>query len=119
MKKKLVKNTKTSNQSSKKDQYTVVLEDLRSRFKVFGEGLMDVHRKLDQHSEILGDHSKVLGNHSRVLNDHSKTLSSHTEMIGQILTDLAEIKNDMKQKVDRQEFARLEKRVIMLERRSR
>ena len=97
----------------------MVLEDLRSRFKVFGEGLMDVHRKLDQHSEILGDHSKVLGNHSRVLNDHSKTLSSHTEMIGQILTDLAEIKNDRKQKVDRQEFARLEKRVIMLERRSR
>jgi hypothetical protein len=97
MKKKTIQSKKTK-ESPKKDQYMIVLEDLRSQFKVFGEDLMDVKKVVDSHSEIL---------------------KSHTEMIGQILTDLSEIKNDMKQKVDRQEFARLEKRVIMLERRSR
>ena len=98
MKKKVSKLDNSKAKSNKKDQYTIVLEDLRSHFKVFGEGLMDVKRDLF---------------------DVKKVVNSHTEMIGQILMDLAEIKNDMKQKIDRQEFARLEKRVILLERRSR
>ncbi len=112
MKKKVSKLNKSKAKSDKKDQFTIVLEDLRSHFKVFGEGLMDVNRKLDNHSKILDNHSKILDNHSQIL-------KSHTEMIGQILLDLAETRNEMKQKIDRQEFARLEKRVILLERRSR
>lgn len=31
-----------------RDQYTVVLEDLRSQFKIFGEGLMVVDGKVDR-----------------------------------------------------------------------
>ena len=51
--------------------------------------------------------------------DINKKLDSHTEMVGQLLLDIAEIKNNLSQKIDRREFARLEKRVILLERRTR
>jgi hypothetical protein len=44
-----------------------------------------------------------------------KKLDVHTQMIGQLMTDVQEIKNDLKQKVDRTEFARLEKRVLAIE----
>ena len=37
-----------------KDQYTVVLEDLRSQFKVFGEGLMVVDGKVDRIAKKVG-----------------------------------------------------------------
>ncbi len=42
-------------------------------------------------------------------------LDSHTEMIGRLMIDVQEIKNDLKQKVNRDEFAHLEKRVLALE----
>ena len=73
----------------KRDQYTVVLENIHDQFRVFGDGLLGVHEKLD----------------------------SHTEMIGQIMTDITDIKNELKEKIARDEFAKLEKRVIILERR--
>lgn len=48
-----------------------------------------------------------------------KRLDTHTEMIGKIMVQLQEIQSDMKQKVDLQQFSRLEKRVVLLEARSR
>lgn len=47
--------------------------------------------------------------------DIKKIVNGHTEMIGQLMIDVQEIKNDLKQKVDRTEFARLEKRVLAIE----
>lgn len=44
-----------------------------------------------------------------------KKLDSHTEMIGKIMVQLQEIQSDMKQRVDLQQFARLEKRVALVE----
>lgn len=112
--------SKANKGTPKKDQYTVVLEDLRSQFKVFGEGLMGLNHKVEggfkEINKKLGEHSMVLDKHGKTLDRYSETLDSHTQMIGQILMDLAEVKHDLKHKVDRQEFARLEKRVIMLER---
>ncbi|MBI3020369.1 MAG: hypothetical protein HYY60_03540, partial [Parcubacteria group bacterium] len=37
--------------STKRDQYTVVLEDIRSQFRVFGEGLSYVSDTLDEHTK--------------------------------------------------------------------
>ena len=82
------------NTSSKRDQYTAVLEDIRSHNKVFGEQLSAFGDKLE----------KV-----------DKKLDSHTEMIGNIMIRLEEIKGELKQKVDYQDFVRLEKRVVHLE----
>lgn len=44
-----------------------------------------------------------------------KTVSAHTEMIGRIMIDLEEIKSGMREKVDRKEFTKLEKRLVVLE----
>lgn len=41
---------KAAKKRSKRNQYTVVLEDLRSQFRVFGEGLGFVSDKLDSHT---------------------------------------------------------------------
>lgn len=85
--------------SPKRDQYTVVLESIRDNFRAFGEGLSGLGAKVEKgFSEV------------------NKKLDSHTEMIGQLMVDVAEIKHELKQKVGRDEFARLEKRVLMLER---
>ena len=88
---------KSSNnkKSGKRDQYTVVLEDLRGQFKVFGEALSVVDKKIDRNTEMTG----------QIMVD-----------VEQLKMDVAEIKHDLKQKVGRDEFARLEKRVLMLER---
>ena len=44
-------NNKDTYRSTKRDQYTVVLEDLRSQFRVFGEGLSYVSDMLDEHTK--------------------------------------------------------------------
>ena len=83
-----------------RDQYTVVLEDLRSNFRVFGEALAGLSERVDKRFDGI-----------------DKKLDSHSEMIAQLMLDVNEIKSDLKQKVNRDEFAKLEKRVIMLEQR--
>lgn len=57
-------------------------------------------------------------------NSIKKTLDSHTEMIGKIMInsvitkeDIEFIKNSLKKKIDVEEFAALERRVVLLERR--
>ena len=92
------KTPKSNKETMIRDQYTVVLEGLRSDFKVFGESLSGLDIKVETSLE------KV-----------NQKLDSHTEMIGSLMIDVQEIKNDLKQKVDRNEFAKLEKRVLMLE----
>ena len=91
--------------SSVRDRYTVVLEDIRSQVQGVAEGVVGVHQKLEQHDKRF--------------ETIEKKLDSHTAMIGQLMMDVAEIKHDLKQKVGRDEFARLEKRVLMIERRGR
>ncbi len=96
MKKKVVKKIVPEKvwKSSKKDQYTVVLEDLRSNFRAFGENLSFVRQKVDY---------------------IEKTVDAHTEMIGRIMIDVEEIKSGMREKVDRRDFVKLEKRLVILE----
>lgn len=45
----------------------------------------------------------------------NRKLDSHTEMIARIMMQLEEVKSEMRQKVDLQQFSRLEKRVALLE----
>ena len=99
---------KKQNQSSKRDQYTVVLEDIRSHNKAFGEQLSAFGHKLDKMDEKLDFHSQIL-------DSHTKILDSHTEMIGNTMIRLEEIKSELKQKVDYQDFTKLQIRVAHLE----
>lgn len=55
------------------------------------------------------------GGMNRKLDLQGKTLDSHTEMIARVMVQLEEVKSEMRQKVDLQQFSRLEKRVALLE----
>ena len=83
-------------------------EDFQHRVSGIGEQFGGLNKKLDEHGRKLDEHGLILNEHGRILN-------THTQMIGKLMVDVQEIKNDLKQKVDRGEFARLEKRVLTLE----
>ena len=83
-------------------------EDFQGRVSAISEQFLGLNTKLDEHS-------RKFESIDAKLDEHSRKLDSHTQMIGQLMVDVQEIKTDLKQKVDRSEFARLEKRVIILE----
>ncbi|MBI5798341.1 MAG: hypothetical protein HZB10_00210 [Candidatus Yonathbacteria bacterium] len=90
-------------------------EDFQGRVSAISEQFLGLNAKLDEHSLKFESIDAKLDEHSLKLDEHSLKLDLHTQMIGQLMVDVQEIKTDLKQKVDRSEFARLEKRVIILE----
>ena len=84
-------------------------------------GLNKEIRRLGVFIEDTNDNVKLLAEQH---GDMKKTLDSHTEMIGDMRTDLTIIKEDIefiknsvKRKLDIEEFAALERRVALLEKR--
>lgn len=113
-------------QKSKKeregDQFTVVLEGLRSDFSVFGENLQHVREKGDATFEKVGQLSEdveVLRDDVGVLKDDVGVLKEDVgvlkEDMGTVKNELRLIRNDLKEKVGRDEFIALEERVIAVE----
>ena len=94
-------NNKPKSQTIKKDQYTVVLEDLRSNFKVFGESLDLVKDKVDSIDKRVDSIDKRLGG-----------VESDLEILK---TEVALIRHNQ---VTRDEFKLLESRVLRLERKA-
>ncbi len=78
-----------------------VSEQFQDGIKVIGEQYHDLKRDIKRIDETL--------------NSHTETLNSHTGMIGQIMIQLEEIRGELKQKVDYRDFAKLERRVAVLE----
>ncbi|MEK7542492.1 MAG: hypothetical protein AAB524_02220, partial [Patescibacteria group bacterium] len=75
----------------------VVVEDLKGQIQLVGEGVVVANDRLDRLAE---------------LPDKVDAIRDDVEVIK---ITLGTIKNDLKQKVDRDEFVTLEKRVSMLE----
>lgn len=93
----------------------VLKEDFESKVDVIGEGNEIIKEKLDATFEMVGK-----------LNEKTDGLSNKAdatfEMVGEmkidmevVKSDISFIKNSLKQKVDKDEFISLEKRVILLE----
>ena len=82
-------------------------------------------KKQDSHTEEIKRYLGVLSEdfHGRVsgiaeqFGGLNKKLDSHTQMIGQLMVDMQEVKNGIKVKVDHVDFARLDKRVVLIENR--
>ncbi len=85
--KKNIKNT-----SSKRDKYTIVLEDMRSQFQIFGETLGHVSNRMDEQAK------------------HIEEIKTDMELVK---SELALIRHNQ---VTRDEFKFLEARVARLER---
>lgn len=74
----------------------------------------------EQYGEIKQNSNEI----KKDIDNIKKTLNAHTEMIGKLTVDMEIIKTDtefikhsLKKKVDVDEFAALEKRVLLLEKR--
>jgi hypothetical protein len=102
----------------------VIVERVDDNVKLVAEQYGDLKNTLDSHTKILDSHTKILELHTEILDSHTKTLDSHTEMIGKLAVDVEIIKSDiefikhaLKKKIDVDEFAALERRVALLEKR--
>lgn len=108
--------------AEKKDAYTIVLEGLRSDFRVFGEGLSDVRTEVKKHTKILNEHSEILNEHSLILTEHSRMLTEHSQALSELQEDVQVLKADVAlirhNQVTRDEFKFLESRVATLERKA-
>ena len=97
--------------------FSALVEETRSEVRGLGALVEETRDEVRGVAEQYGDIKKTL-------DSHTKILDSHTEMIGSLATDMAIvkediafIKNSVKRKVDVEEFAALERRVLVLEKR--
>ncbi|MGC8981683.1 MAG: hypothetical protein ACP5JU_01920 [Minisyncoccia bacterium] len=88
-----------------------------------------IEKILQEHEKILKEHSKILQEHEKILKEHSKQISEIYKILERINKDIFDIKRDieimkadittikfeLKRKVDYDEFIKLEKRVLALE----
>ena len=101
--------------SKKLEKLDIMQEDLQT----LKDDMAVVKTIVNQHSKTLNQHSETLKQHSEILGEHSVTLKQHSEALESIKQDTTSIKNDLKEKVDRKEFASLEHRVLFLEQKLR
>jgi hypothetical protein len=97
-------------------------EDFQHKVSAIAEQFGSIHADTKETRALVGAQERLLNLHTLMLSGQAETLKAHTEMIGQLMEDvnvmkgdIQEIKTDFKQKVDRTEFARLEKRVLAIE----
>ena len=83
-------------------------EDFQHKVSVIGEQFDGLNKKIDQINGTLDEHTVRFEKIDR-------KLDSHAQMIARVMEDVEEIKSGMREKVDRSEFAKLEKRLVVLE----
>ena len=88
-------------------EVSVLLEDLHSQFRIFGEGLSDVREKLDSVRGMVAAHEEK-STWSRL------EIGSIKNELVKINGKLARLENGLKSKADRTEFVALEKKVASL-----
>ncbi len=107
-----MENSTRARPRGERDRYTADLEDLRSQFKVFGEGLDAVRKKGDETFEAVGELKEDVA----VLKEDVSILK---EDMLEVKEELHLIRNELKEKVTRDEFLALEHRVSRLEKAAR
>lgn len=115
------KNTKTKKVYSK-DQTAVILENISSQFKVFGEAQSLLSDKADNLGIKVDAIDERLENVEAKINIMDKRLENvevKVDVINERLVrmedDVVEIKHKLSEKVDLEDFKKLEKRLVSLE----
>jgi len=103
-----------------------VTEKYEDGLKVLGEGIMDIKSTQDLHTKILESHTEMVGQLMEdvtILKEDVSVLKKDVgilkEDVSVLKEDMGEVKNDLKIKLDRSEFVSLERRVRVLESKSR
>lgn len=115
----------------------VILEDLRSQFRVFSEGQLGLTKKTDSMMEMIAKNSEditdlkimvgknteditelkvMVGKNSEDITELKVMVGKNSEDIEIIKSDIAFIKTELKKFVRVEEFEVLEKRVALIER---
>ena len=118
----------------KRDQYTVVLEDVRRQFGVMKEGFSGMHRRFDKldkkvdnnHKEFLEFRNEMTDFKSEMTDFKSETngnfkavfeyLSKIDDEIQSIELDIADLKNTLKNKADLDRITQIEKEIVIIKR---
>jgi len=102
--------------------FDVIAEDLKDNLKIIAEQVGANTEKLQEHDERFNKIEEKLQEHDQRFNKIEKKLQDHDDRFNKIdesleiiKLDIEFIKNELKQKVSRDEFAALEKRVARLE----
>jgi len=102
--------------------FDVVAEDLKSEIQLVAEGVSLNAQKIDSNAQKLDSNAQKLDSltgqvalNTEKLTEHDLRFDKIDDTLGVIKLDIAFIKNELKQKVARDEFAVLERRVSMLE----
>ena len=105
-----------------KRHISVLQEDFKDQVKIIAEQHEAIISKLDNHEQRLTEIDSKLDNHEQRLTEidsklgnHEQKLTKIEETLQTIKLDIEFIKHELKQKVGRDEFAALEKRVSLLE----
>lgn len=111
---------------SKKDYNTVLLEKLGHDFTIFGEGLTHVVGKVDKIErdvDVLKEDMKQVKTDVVLLREDTNELKKDTKQLKgdmvEVKSELGIIRNDLKEKIGRDEFKLLEQRVLRLEKSAR
>jgi len=109
--------------------FDVVAEDLKSEIQLVAEGVSLNAQKIDSNAQKLDSNAQKLDSNAQKIDSLTGQVALNTEKLTEhdlrfdkiddtlavIKLDIEFIKNELKQKVARDEFAVLEKRVSMLE----
>ena len=109
--------------------FDVVAEDLKSEIQLVVEGVSLNAQKIDSNTQKIDSNAQKIDSNAQKLDSLTGQVALNTEKLtehdlrfdkiddtlGVIKLDIAFIKNELKQKVARDEFAVLERRVSMLE----
>lgn len=101
--------------SDMKRHMSALIEHVDDRITGIGEQFIDFRRKLDSHTEMLGELAEdvaVIRTDVGFLKDDMVVVKKDISIMKE---DISEIKDDLQQKVDRGEFAALERRVSAVE----
>ena len=122
MKKKEIKKTKLKPRKKaevKRDQYTVVLEDVRRQFGVMKEGFSGVNKRLDDLDKKVDDNHRELRAFRNETNDNFKVsfeyLSKIDDELQLLKIEIADLKTKLKGKAELKRLMQVEKRMVVAE----
>ena len=98
-----------------KRHFSVVAEDLEGKIQLVAEGHLDINRRLDGIGNRLEAIDGRLDGIDGKIGALSEQIAANTEDMTIIKGGLNIIKQDLKKKVDYDDFAALERRVLALE----
>lgn len=90
-------------------------EEYQGRTSAVAEQFSGLNEKIEEIKGTLDEHGKILNEHGKILNEHGRMLKMHTEMIGTVMETAEEIKEELKNKADKNEVIHLSRRVSVLE----